>query len=291
MTEAIRSFWHGSPLDPYMLFCLRSFVKRGFAVEIFTYQRDHGFPSWIVARDAREILPTEAVMVYRKGPGAGSPSLHSNLFRYVMLDRLGGWWVDTDVALLGAELPSAPIYFVTEEDHFTSSIIKFPPGHTVTKEAAETAGNAGGNVPWGTTGPALLTALIRKHGLEASAAPSKDGCPFVYKDVPAFFDPEKAEELMARVSSASFMHLCCEMWRRFGIPTYLGPPEGSFLDLQFRQSDLDIRFPARIDARHLAVWAANSTELEATKLKLARYRNSRWFRFGGLLGVGPASVD
>ncbi len=44
MTDVIRSFWHGPPLDPYMLICLRSFVKRGYPVEIFTYARDHGFP-------------------------------------------------------------------------------------------------------------------------------------------------------------------------------------------------------------------------------------------------------
>ncbi len=235
-------------------------------------------------------MPTEAVMVYRGGPGAGSPSLHSNLFRYVLLDRLGGWWVDTDVALLGAELPSAPIYFVTEESHFTSSILKFPPGHPLIAEAADTARKAGGGVSWGTTGPALLTTLIRKHGLEACAARSEDGCPFIYKDVPSFFDPEKAEEMMARANASSFMHLCCEMWRRFGIPASLGPPEGSFLDLQFRQSDLDIRFPARIELRHLAVWAANATELEATKAELISYRNSRWLRLGRLLGLGPAAV-
>ena len=93
MTEVIRSFWHGPPLNPYLLLCLGSFARRGYPVEVFTYERNHGFPSWIVARDAGDILPTESVMVYRNGPGAGSPALHANLFRLLLLDRsAGGGW-------------------------------------------------------------------------------------------------------------------------------------------------------------------------------------------------------
>jgi hypothetical protein len=308
MTEVIRSFWHGPPLNPYLLLCLGSFVKRGYPVEVFTYEHDHGFPSWIVAHEAREILPTESVMVYRQGPGAGSPALHANLFRLVLLERYGGWWVDTDVALLRPELPSTPLYFVMEEDHFTNSIMKFPCGHPLLAEAAEFARKAGELVPWATTGPTLLTALIRSHGLESWA--SKKDCPFIYSDAPALFDPERGEEMMTRVSSSSFMHLCCEMWRRSGIPTDLGPPAGSFLDLQFRRSGLDIHFPARIELRHLNVWIANAkakadlesaeveikstkaaaeAELNSIKADLDAYRLSRWSRLGRALGLGPTA--
>lgn len=211
-------------------------------------------------------------MVYRAGPGAGSPALHANLFRLLLLERLGGWWVDTDAALLGSALPAAPFYFVVEESHITNSIMKFPRAHPLLSEAAGLAREAGSDVPWATTGPTLLTALIRKHGLDAWAAPSAQGCPFIYTDVPAFFDPERTEELMARASSSCFMHFCCEIWRRIGIPTELGPPVGSFLDHQFRQSGLDIRFAARIEPRHLAVWIANAkakSDLEAARADLS----------------------
>jgi hypothetical protein len=75
-----------------------SFVARGYPVEIFTYERGHGFPSWIVARDAGDILPHEPVMVHRRGPEAGSPAPRANLFRLLLLEQHGGWWVDTDDA-------------------------------------------------------------------------------------------------------------------------------------------------------------------------------------------------
>jgi hypothetical protein len=298
MTEAIRSFWHGPPLNPYLLLCLHSFAERGYPVEIFTYEGDHGFPAWIAARDARDVLPGKSVMVYRRGPGAGSPALHANLFRLVLLERHGGWWVDTDVALLAPELPSAPIYFAAEEGHFTNAIMKFPRAHPLLTEAAKAARAAGDDVPWATTGPTLLTRLIRKHGLDEWAAPSEQGCPFIYTDVLALFDPARAGEMMERARSSFFMHLNNEIWRRAGIPTNLGPPEGSFLDLRFRQSGLDIRFPARIELGHLATWLANAKfrqiksdpEAEFTSYR-TMVEHSRWSRLGRWLRLGPIARD
>jgi len=288
MTEIIRSFWHGPPLHPYLLLCLHSFTERGYPVEVFTYERDHGFPSWITARDAREILPCETVMVYRQGLGAGSPSLHSNLFRFVLLERLGGWWADTDIALLAPKLPSTDLYFAAEDSSYANSIIKFPSSHPLLTEAAEYARNVGDDVPWSTTGPPLLTALIHKYKLETRATPRLHGCPFGFKDVPKFFDPQYADELTERTRSSFFMHLYNEIWRRFGIPTNLGPPAGSFLDRQFRQSGLDIRFRERIELRHLEVWTTNAKAREHFK---AYVENSRWSRLGRWLGLGAIPQD
>ena len=282
MTEpdTVRSFWHGAPLNPYLLLCLHSFVRQRCRVEVFSYAPDPGFPEWIVARDAGEIVSAKSVLVYRNGPGAGSPSLHSNLFRFALLDRLGGWWIDTDVAVLCGPLPSAPYYFAMEEDHFANSVVKFPKGHPLLTEGTERCRRAGADVTWGVTGPTLFTNLVRHHKLAGWAVPAEQGCPFIWSDVPALFDPARTDEMVARSGKSSFMHLCWEMWRRIGIPGDLGPPVGSFLDQQFRESDLDLRFAARIDLRYLAIWTAN----EKAQAKLEAYRsmvqNSRWWRLG-----------
>lgn len=278
MTEpdTVRSFWHGPPLNPYLLICLHSFVRRGCRVEVFSYAQDPGFPEWIIARDAREIVPAQTVLVYRKGQGAGSPSLHSNLFRFALLDRLGGWWIDTDVALLRGPLPSAPYFFAVEQDHFANSVMKFPKGHALMAQGAERCRQASMDVAWGVTGPTLFTRLVRRHKLDDWAVPPEQGCPFIWSDVPALFDPARTDEMTARSSQSRFMHLCWEMWRRIGIPGDLGPPIGSFLDQQFRQSDLDLRFTARIDLRHLATWAAN----EQAQAFRAMVENSRWWQLG-----------
>jgi glycosyltransferase involved in cell wall biosynthesis len=285
--ETVRSFWHGAPLNPYLLLCLRSFARLGCRVEVFSYGRALRFPDWIVQREAAEIVPAEQVLVYRHGPGSGSPALHANLFRFALLEQLGGWWVDTDVALLRAPLPPGRFYFAVEEDHFGNSVMKFPRSHALPAEGAQRCRAAGSNARWGATGPTLLTELVRRHRLDALAAPAAAGCPFLWSDVGALFDPARAEEMACRSSAATFMHLCWEMWRRAGIPADLGPPAGSFLDLQFRASDLDVRFAARINLDSLAVWLANSASNDQFKaLQL-----SRWWRLSAsphrVLGLLP----
>jgi hypothetical protein len=109
--EIVRGFWHGKPLNPYQRLAMRSFHDRGYRIEIFTYDLSVDIPAWIKRRDANEIWPTDRVMQYPAGPGKGSYSLHSNLFRYTMLHQLGGWWVDLDTILIAPELPQTDLYF------------------------------------------------------------------------------------------------------------------------------------------------------------------------------------
>ncbi len=275
----VRSFWHGAPLNAYLLLCLRSFVRAACTVEIFTYGRAMRFPDWIVQREAADILPAKEVLIYRNGPGHGSPALHSNLFRFTMLDQLGGWWIDTDVALARGPLPTTPYFFAHEEGHFGNSVLKFPRGHKLLAEGAQKCRQLGANARWGAAGPMLFTALVRRHGLTGLAQPAVNASPFVWSDVDALFDPRRGAEMMQRSSTAIFMHLCWETWRRAGVPDDLGPPEGSFLDLQFRASDLDIRFPARIKHEHLVVWLANSRGNDMIR----HHQLHWWWRLGGRL--------
>ncbi|HWE06086.1 MAG TPA: hypothetical protein VG274_05210, partial [Rhizomicrobium sp.] len=222
--DTVRSFWHGAPLNPYLLLCLHSFARTGCRVEIFTYGRALRFPDWIAQREAADILPAKEVLVYRNGLGIGSPALHSNLFRFAMLHQVGGWWIDTDVALLRGPLPAAPCFFSVEENHFGNCVLKFPRGHQLTAEGAERCRALGADARWGAAGPMLFTALVHGHGLAELAAPAESSRPFIWSDVAAMFDPHRCAEMMQRSSAATFMHLCWEAWRRAGVPADLGPP-------------------------------------------------------------------
>ena len=90
------------------------FRGSGHVVELFTYDPAIAVPEWIVRRDANEIWPTDHILSYRNGISRGSFALHANLFRYAMLHRLGGWWIDQDVILLRQELPAQDIFFSLE---------------------------------------------------------------------------------------------------------------------------------------------------------------------------------
>lgn len=259
--HVVRSFWHGMPIGPYQLLCLASFTTRGHAAEVFTYDDDMGVPDWVTQRNARDILPTEHVQLYRTGFGVGSPSLHSNLFRYVLLQRLGGWWVDLDILLLDGAMPDEPFFFsqaATEYLTLNSSVLKFPAGHPLLDDAvAACQATAEAEAVWGETGPQLVTRLVDAHGLRPLVRPSHSTYPVRWQDVGALFDPAQGEAIEAQCQGAIFLHLFNEIWRGSGIPSDQGPPTGSYLDLCFRRYDFGHRFPCTMRTADVMRWINN----------------------------------
>jgi len=254
--EVFRTFWHGAPLNPYQLLCLRSFAARGHRVELFTYQGDLAVPSWIARRDAREILPANKVLHYQLGLERGSPSLHSNLFRYVLLHRLGGWWVDMDVALLSNDLPADPLFFAPEQvgttaDHpdartrFGTAVMKFPSQHPLLSDAIAHCLAIGETARWGQTGPHLFTDLLGQHRLASAAQPKGAAYPIPWWDTASLFDPDRCDEARRLCKDATFVHLWHSKWR--DIPTSAAPPLGSFLDWLATSLAPDLKFQGRME--------------------------------------------
>ena len=66
-------------------------------------------------RNAREILDRDVALYEHEFDGL-SVSLHSNHFRYALLERLGGWWIDTDVMLLAPSLPAIGIFVARQSE-------------------------------------------------------------------------------------------------------------------------------------------------------------------------------
>lgn len=274
--ETLRTFWHGAPLGPYNLLGPRSFVDFGHRIELFTYDRALAVPDWIVRRDANEIWETAHVMSYQKDLGRGSFALHANLFRYAMLHKLGGWWVDLDVILLRPELPTEEIYFSLERNdppRATFSVLKFPLGHPALAEAMDRCAALGEEPLYGQTGPDLFTEMMVKHDLARFGQPLQAAYPISALDVPALFDPDRCEEIQKRCSGSCFIHLFNETWRRAGIPGYLGPPEGSFVDHLLRKHGFQVSLP-RMEFADLKRWTAYLTLHEEFQAGLRAYRLS-----------------
>ncbi len=284
--QVFRTFWHGAPLNPYQLLCLRSFVARGHRVELFTYQGDLTVPAWIARKDAREILPANRVLQYQVGPERGNPSLHSNLFRYVLLHRLGGWWVDIDVALLSTKLPADPLFFAPEQisttadDHpdtrtrFGTAVLKFPSQHPLLADAIARCLAVGESARWGQTGPHLLTELINQHRL-AGYANSKDSAyPIAWWDAAALFDPDRCDEARAHCRNSTFVHLWHSKW--LDIPIAAAPPRGCFLDRLATGIDVDLDFQGRMELVPLSEAAKPAAETSpASGQPLPRSRTRR----------------
>src|SRR5665213_1289564 len=262
--SAVRTFWQGAPLDLYQHCCMQSFVARGHAVELFSYDRNLAVPDWVTLSDAAQIVPAERVLRYQSGFGQGSPALHSNLFRYAMLQRHGGWWVDLDVVMLRNDLPADDFYFAqmnAEEPTLNTAVLKTPAGHPMLAEAVERCLAVGEQAFWGQTGPFLWTELVGKYALDRYRRPSGAVHPIGWKEVPALFDPTRRAEVETLSRGSDFIHLFNEVWRGSGIPRDCGPPEGSFLDALLNAHDQGQRVPPLPHRLHFADVAVSYTHL------------------------------
>jgi len=256
--QTLKTFWHGETIGTYQLMCLKSFAASGHRVEVFSYNRDLNVPDWISVEDAAEVLPRELVL--RPLGEAGAFAIHANLFRYALLHKLGGWWIDPDVLLLKPDLPTGSVFFAALDvfGHVPTGVLKFPAGHGLLMEAlAEVESLSGSLDDWEKSGAALLTSLVRRHKLSGKIQNQVPLGPVSWFDVPDLFDPDSAERLNRLCKDFHFLHLHDDVWRRAGIPHDLAPPQGSFLDERIQKFGLSADFLAKISFRELNRWVAH----------------------------------
>jgi hypothetical protein len=233
---------------------LKSFADRGHAVEVFTFDSGADLPKWLRHRDAGEIMPAGRMVRYV--PEAERFAIHANLFRYALLHRLGGWWIDPDVVLLDTELPEADM-FVAGPDEFgllSTAAMKLPAGHAVLAKALDRI--ASGETPllnWEETGEPLLTRLAGHPSSMPLAKPALIS-PVSWCDVLDLFDPARADDVARRCGAGPFLDLHHDAWLRAGVPNFLGPPHGSFLDRLFRRHDAGIRFAGTMELGDVRRW-------------------------------------
>jgi hypothetical protein len=224
-----QSFWFGEDLPPYQRLAMKSFADFGHDYALYAYKK-FDVPAGIELRDASEILPQARVFFYgaRAGVGRGSVAVFSNLFRYHMLHRMGGWWVDTDVICLSNKLPAGETFMGWEDESLIgNAIMKFPKEHSFVATLRDAAESAGTDVRWGETGPDLLTRMACKHGLLVS--PQATTYPVLPKDALRILIPQHREDIRDKTRQASFLHLWNEVMRRAVIFTWMAPPPGSFI--------------------------------------------------------------
>jgi Alpha 1,4-glycosyltransferase conserved region len=253
--RVVRSFWHGQ-FSPYEALCLSSFVAAGIQVELFSEAPVAGLPEGVTRRNARDILDQQ-VAYYRQEFDGPSPALHANHFRYALLERLGGWWIDTDIVLVAASLPAAGIFVARQSDHeLNTSVMRFPAGHPLIAAARQRTAKGVDNARWGETGPKLLTELQPDYAPDMPIAPRQSAYEIGPDEFQKFFLPEARDEIDERISNSTFVHLWNEMWRRAGIPKNIAPPKGCWLDRMFERHQIPVVWSDRLDAAYVERWAA-----------------------------------
>ena len=241
------TLWIGDSLGPVERACLRSILRQGHALTLYCYQEPIGIPAGVDLADASAIIPESAIL----RDSTGSVALFSDWFRYELLHRRLGTWVDADVYLVGALDAESPYLFGIESPGILnnavlrapsdSSLISgllepfvkpttpkwMPLGKYSRMRAREllTGHVALADVPWGTTGPRALTGLARRHGLMHLAQPQDLFYPVPWSRASWILDPDAAlEEVISERTVA--VHLWNHCIR--GIKNRTAP-KGSFL--------------------------------------------------------------
>lgn len=125
----VNCMWIGPHLPQLEQACLLAMLKHGHKVNLFTYAKLDNVPSGIEICDIREILPEECIFRHRK---TGSPSLTADMFRYQMLRKSLGIWLDTDVLLLQPlQITKQQVYGLQSHNFANNAILYLPSGSPV----------------------------------------------------------------------------------------------------------------------------------------------------------------
>ncbi|MGI8527254.1 MAG: glycosyltransferase [Pseudolabrys sp.] len=253
--QTVRTFWHGERIGPYQQMCLKSFADRGHRVEVFSYGRQLALPQWLIRRDATEILDPDRTLRYM--PADEQFAINANLFRYALLHKLGGWWIDPDVALLGPELPGGEFFIASggTEDEVATAAIRLPPNHPLMLNALQRSSELEENVTdWDRTGPDFLAQSVKQYSLSRRLVPPALLSSVSRLEVGILFDPAQCHDVVLRCEGKPFLDLHTDVWLRAGIPDYLGPPEGCYLDKLLQEHQIGTPFPARMEFSNVKRW-------------------------------------
>jgi hypothetical protein len=224
-----RSLWVGERISPLEYLCIESFLAHGHRYVLYAYGPVAGLPPECELADAGTVLPEEDVFYYG-GKHAGSPAGFANLFRYRLLAHRGGWWVDTDVLCCCADLPDSEYVFAQEKaNRYGNAILHVPAGSALMSLAFERGWENRFVERWGTTGPALLTALIEELGLQDAGWTGSELYPWRWREALTVLDRTQTTRLERLSQNSKFGHFWNEVLRR-KIDKNRRPPVGSFLD-------------------------------------------------------------
>ena len=126
MHHVVQGLWIGGTLSPIEVLCIRSFQHHGHEFHLYAYGPLKNVPDGTVLKDANEILPESAIFRARQG----HLSAFADFFRWTLLAKHGGLWVDMDmVCLRPFDFADDIVFGLESEDTVNNAVLGFPAGH------------------------------------------------------------------------------------------------------------------------------------------------------------------
>lgn len=171
----VHGMWFGTRLSRLERLTLHSFVHFGHEFHLWAYDdlSHYEFPRGVVLRNANEIIPRKAVFA-KSGvdaeTGVGRNSFgapFSDLFRYKLLYKHGGIWVDMDVTCLRPFDLAGEYVFRPHRIGVVGSILKCPAGSRfIRKLYDETARTVNAESDY-LLANRILTRFVHEQGLQS----------------------------------------------------------------------------------------------------------------------------
>ena len=235
--DTIQSLWVRGPLSTLERLSIQSFLAHGHPYRLYVYDEVPNVPDGVEVRDADAVVPRSRIFTYQtEGIGKGSLSGFSNLFRYTLLAREGGWWCDTDVVCLRPFAFDAPSLIASSYerkwgDAANNCVMRAVPGDpvlTYCRDAFERFDVA--TLKMAKSGPNLVQEAIREVGVGETVVPAHVFCPVSWRHTRFLVAPRSAVawynvkrllrggERIGGAGPDSFaVHLWTNMWRNAGL--------------------------------------------------------------------------
>ena len=233
----IHALWIGHTLGKISSSCLQSFVMRGHKVLLHTYGTVSGVPEGVQCVDANEIIPAEKIFKHNH---TGSYALFSDVFRYELLTKVCGIYVDCDVyCLKPIVIPESSYLLGYESDNkINGAVLALPQDSSLLKLLLDAAynpffvppwykksrqkrlkfkkmlgiGQHISDMPWGVIGPDAITYFVNQLQLIDQVQPIDIFYPVHYQCIGQLLDPRlQIEDIVS--SKTVCVHLYNEMLR------------------------------------------------------------------------------
>ena len=212
----IQGLWIGAELSVMERLSIASFLANGHRFHLFVYSDVKNIPAGTVVCDGEEVLPATSIFRYRDG---GSYAGFSNFFRYELLWKFGGWWVDLDTICL-RPFRFADDYVIGSEpvadggSHPICGVLKTPSQSPLMEYLIQVCrGKDRETLRWGETGPRLVADGVKRLSLEEYVQASDAFCPLGWNEWDQILDPLASFSLE---TPSHAIHLWNEVWRRQG---------------------------------------------------------------------------
>jgi hypothetical protein len=241
-------------------------MAQGHTLTIYTTEKTVGIPPGVIVKDAREIFDHKNIVRHEE---TGSVTLHSDIFRYQLLQKTSQIWVDLDIfCLRPLNFESEYVFAHEDADTINNALLRlphnsptllellkytpehrgYPPFFSKSKKLRRWLKSAGrkptiAQWPWGAIGPRGLSYHLQRNQEIQYALASEAFYPIPLNDLDKVCTPN-ALQREALPNGSYAVHLWASQLKKYLQSQYAGRiPEGPFLDYEIDRLSAQFDYP------------------------------------------------